>query len=33
MRLNDENIGKSISDSGPGTKVYELVMKLKPYLQ
>lgn len=31
-RLNRINQGKLPSDSEPGTKVYELVKKLKPYL-
>lgn len=31
-RLDKINQGKLPSDSGPGTKVYELVKKLKPYL-
>lgn len=31
-KLEKENIGKSPSQSAPGTKVYELIEKLKPYL-
>ena len=31
-KLNRINEGKPPSDSAPGTKVYELVKKLKPYL-
>ena len=32
QRLDQENAGKSAANSAPGTKVYELVSKLKPYL-
>jgi hypothetical protein len=31
-RLDEENNGKAPSKAAPGTKVYELVEKLKPYL-
>lgn len=31
-RLNKINVGKTPADSAPGTKVYELVEYLKPYL-
>ena len=31
-RLNQENEGKRPSESAPGTKVYELVERLKPWL-
>lgn len=30
--LDETNVGKSPADSAPGTKVYELIEKLKPYL-
>lgn len=32
-KLDEENQRKSPANSAPGTKVYELVRKLKPYLQ
>lgn len=31
-RLDEENAGKPPSLSAPGTKVYELIEQLKPYL-
>ncbi len=31
-RLNNINVGRTPADSAPGTKVYELVEYLKPYL-
>ena len=31
-RLNEFNKGKTPSDSAPGTKVYEIIEKLKPFL-
>ena len=31
-RVNQENAGKPPADSAPGTKVYELIELLKPYL-
>lgn len=32
-KLDKLNLGKLPSNSSPGTKVYELVKKLKPYLK
>ena len=31
-KLDENNCGKTPSDSSPGTKVYELIEKLRPYL-
>lgn len=31
-KLDENNCGKTPSDSAPGTKVYELIEKLRPYL-
>ena len=31
-KLDENNSGKTPSDSAPGTKVYELIEKLRPYL-
>ena len=32
-RLDKQNVGLKPSESAPGTKVYELVEMLKPYLK
>lgn len=31
-KLDEANVGRSPANSAPGTKVYELIEKLRPYL-